>query len=249
MTRWFGIVGLAGVLGLGCGATKPAQDASDTSSKTADKRAHHTGKADEEPVIAAIPSPCGLFVLVNWRNRGAVAMLKAKKVGMPDSNANMVWIIDDALVQIQFTPAAVMKTELKGAALLDHHRNWEVAWVSEQKQWPSLEPKVFTSELVGRKQDIPGQVWAFTAPAPYEVLGVEVQKAAYATMAIGDGVLVLGSPIAGEPQPTLNLFLSAFRTLTVDPEPTDLESFAEVIRSQAEADPTCERGHGKSAPN
>jgi hypothetical protein len=108
---------------------------------------------------------------------------------------------------------------------------WESAYISKEMGWPP-QRLAEDSEAI----DVPGfetLLWAFDAPAPYELEGVLVNRVAYLTVAIDGHVLALATVFRPEDEmrPGMRLLRRIARTLRREPSPVDIFAVSRAARA------------------
>ncbi len=228
------IYALLGILMLGaCGhASPPAPPAGP---------AAQPRSASSEPLEAASGAVfvgCGYLWIENDGPTHFTVLLRAEHGRQIQKNSTK-FLLDDVVVEATSTTARdIGAPDLRGAALLRRHMEWESEYLSHSPIWRGLRPQPIP---VGVDVPFPTLPWMAQPTGDANVLGQKIAAVVYVTAAINDVVFVLAAPARtrGDVDAADRLMDRSLKTLHETLEPTDLVALSMKLKESKAPWPGC----------
>jgi hypothetical protein len=201
--------------------------------------------AASEPLEAASGAVfvgCGYLWIENHGATHFTVLLRAEHGRQIQKNSTK-FLLDDVVVEATSTTAReIGAPDLRGAALLRKHMEWEAEYLSHAPAWRGMRPE---PTPVGVDMPYPTLPWMARPTGDAKVLGQKIAAVVYVTAAINDVVFVLAAPARtlGDLDAADLAIDRSLKTLHETSEPTDLAALSIKLKESKAPWPGCEVGH------
>ena len=195
-----------------------------------------------EAASGAVFVGCGFLWIENHGATHFTVLLRAEHGRQIKKNGTK-FLLDDVVVEATSTTAReIGAPELRGAALLRKHMEWEAEYLSRSPPWLGLRPQ---PTPVGVDVPFPTLPRLARPTGDARVLGQKITAVVYVTAAIDDVVFVLVAPVRtlGDLEAADLAIDRSLKTLHETSEPTDLVALSIKLKESHAPWPGCEVGH------
>ena len=145
-----------------------------------------------EAASGALFVGCGFLWIENHEATRFTVLLRAEH-GRQIKKNSTAFLLDDVVVEATSTTAQeIGAPDLRGAALLRKHMEWEADYLRQSQAWSGMRPE---PNPVGVEVPFQTLAWLARPTGDAEVLGQKITAVLYLSAALNDVVFVLAAPV------------------------------------------------------